>query len=69
MYENYVISFLNRETNEIREYYVYYCREELEDKARELRNKFYDKDDIIDIQIYKFVKQIRDDKEWYCENN
>ena len=63
MYENYVISFLNRETNEIREYYVYYCREELEDKARELRNKFYDKDDIIDIQIYKFIKQIRDDKE------
>lgn len=59
-YEYYIISFQNLNTGELKEYYQFISPEDIEEKARELRNKFFDKDTPIHIHIYKRIKMIYD---------
>lgn len=56
----FIISFQNMKTGEFKEYYQYISPEDIEKKARDLRDKFFDKDDIINIHIYKKIKTIYD---------
>lgn len=56
----FIISFQNIETGEFKEYYQFISPEDIEEKARDLRDKFFDKDDIINIHIYKQIKTIYD---------
>lgn len=60
MYEYYIISFQNMKTGELKEYYQFTSPEDIEEKARDLRNRFFDKDDVIIIHIYREVKTIYD---------
>lgn len=57
-YEYYIISFQNMKTGELKEYYQFISPEDIEEKARDLRDKFFNKDDVIDIYIYKLAKVI-----------
>ena len=59
-YEYYIISFKNERTGEFKEYYQFISPEDIEEKAKELRNKFFKEDDIIKIHIYKLEKTIYD---------
>lgn len=59
-YEYYIISFRNERTGEFKEYYQFISPEDIEEKAKELKNKFFNKDDIITIHIYKQIKTIYD---------
>ena len=56
----FIISFRNMKTGEFKEYHQYISPEDIEKKARDLRDKFFDKDDIINIHIYKEIKTIYD---------
>ena len=56
--EYYIISFRNVETGEFKEYYQFISPEDIEEKARSLRDKFFGKDKVIDIHIYKLTKTI-----------
>lgn len=56
----FIISFKNMKTGEFKEYYQFISPEDIEKKARDLRDKFFDKDDIITIHIYKEIKTIYD---------
>lgn len=57
-YEYYIISFQNMKTGEFKEYYQFISSEDIEEKARDLRNKFFDKNDVVNIHIYKLAKTI-----------
>lgn len=57
-YENYIVSFENVRTGEFKEYYLFISPKDVEEKAEELRNKFFNKEDIIKIHIYKKEKTI-----------
>lgn len=57
-YEYYIISFQNLKTGEIKEYYQFISPEDIEEKAIELRNKFYGENENIKIHIYKNIKTI-----------
>ena len=59
-YEYYIISFQNIKTGEFKEYYEFKSPEDIEQIARDLRNKFFNKEDVINIHIYKQVKMIYD---------
>lgn len=56
----FIINFRNMKTGEFKEYYQYISPEDIEKKARDLRDKFFNKDDIINIHIYKLIKTIYD---------
>ena len=58
MYNYYIISFRNMLTGDLKEYYQLTPAEEIEEKAKNLRGKFFSKDDLIEINIYKLVKTI-----------
>lgn len=55
MYEHYIISFENVRTGEFKEYYLFVSPEDIEERAKELRNKFFKEEDIIKIHVYKRV--------------
>lgn len=57
-YEYYIISFQNVQTGEFKEYYQFISPEDIEEKARNLRDKFFDKNATINIHIYKLIKTI-----------
>lgn len=58
MYNYYIISFRNMLTGDLKEYYQLTTAEEIEEKAKKLMDKFFSKDDLIEINIYKLVKTI-----------
>lgn len=60
MYKYYLISFKNMNTGELKEYYQFISSEDIEERARELRNKFFSKNDVIMIYIYQLVNKIED---------
>lgn len=57
-HEYYIIAFKNEKTGESKEYYLYLSPEDIEEKARELRSKFFDEEEYISIHIYKLEKHI-----------
>ena len=67
-YNYYIISFQNMKTWEFKEYYQFISSEDIEEKARDLRDKFFTKDDIINIHIYKLEKTICQKELWKNED-
>ena len=61
-YEYYVIAFKNNRTGEIKEYYQFTSPEDIEDKAKDLKKRFFDIDEPITILIYKQIKAIYDEE-------
>lgn len=58
--EYFIISFRNEDTGEFKEYYQIISPENVEEKARKLREESFDKDAPITIHIYKHFKTIYD---------
>ena len=67
-YNYYIIIFRNAETWEFKEYYQFISPEDIEEKARSLRAKFFGKDEVIDIHIYKLEKTIYQKELWKNED-
>lgn len=61
-YEYYIISFKNDKTGEFKEYYQFISPEDIEEKAKYLRNEFFGEDENITIYIYKLEKTIKYDE-------
>ena len=56
MFNHYVICFVNRKNGESKEYYFSCNSDELYKRAKELRKRFFEDDEIIDMHIYKRQK-------------
>lgn len=57
-YEYYIIVFHNIKTGEFKEYYQFLPNYEIEQKAKELKQKFYNNSNDIELILYKQVKRI-----------